>query len=125
MKKAISLCICVLIFLGSLIPNSDYEELFKVNELLKHYKEHKEGNSKLSFIDFLAEHYTENSTHKNAPEHSKLPFFHHDFANFVFILSNNLCYSLVKEKVDLISYTPFFCKYIFSVSTNPFRPPQS
>lgn len=125
MKKAISLCICLLIFLGSLIPNSRFEELIKVNDLIKHYKIHQKTDLNLSFIAFLVDHYLDSSSSKNTPEHSKLPFFQHDFANFVFILIHNSFYIFIEEKLEPIFYSPFLCKYMFSVAANPFRPPQN
>ena len=50
-------------------------ELFKLPKLFEHYKMHSNWNEQISFLEFLAEHYSEGNT-KNADydEDMKLPF---------------------------------------------------
>ncbi|MDQ3289994.1 MAG: hypothetical protein M3Q05_01760 [Bacteroidota bacterium] len=66
----------VFIFIGSLLPNSDFHELSKISTLLQHYQEHKgRTTNPLSFLDFLKMHYAcaDNNTSDN---HDNLPFKH-------------------------------------------------
>ncbi len=79
MKKLLSLSLALLLFCGSLLPQGDVEELFKIPYLIQHYyQEH----SNQAFLDFLAEHYgngTNAQVHQQADQdHQKLPLKQHD-----------------------------------------------
>jgi len=64
----------VFIFLGSLLPNSDFHELSKISSLLQHFQElATKTNNQLGFIDFLKMHYA-CSDEKETEKHNNLPF---------------------------------------------------
>ncbi len=72
MKRIITLLLLPLFALGALMPKSDMEELYKIPFLIEHYTQ---SHQNLNFLDFLAQHYQEN-THTDQ-DHEKLPFKHH------------------------------------------------
>lgn len=60
-----------------LIANTALGEILKSPVLILHYKEHKQENNCISFIDFLAKHYAKEINHShndNHHDHERLPF---------------------------------------------------
>ncbi|TAF66242.1 MAG: hypothetical protein EAZ55_06345 [Cytophagales bacterium] len=80
--------LALLIFLGSICPQSDIEEAYKMPHLLMHYWQ---SHAEISFLEFLSLHYHQNSTHKkeDIAHHEKLPLqtsdAHSHLLAFVFI----------------------------------------
>lgn len=63
----------VYVFLGSLLPSSDFHELSKITYLLQHYQSHQEQSaSTLPFLDFLQMHY-KGVESKPSKKHDGLP----------------------------------------------------
>lgn len=58
-----------------LSANTAFAELLKLPLLIQHYTEHKQDETAISFIHFLAEHYTGKVNHQhNNHNHDNLPF---------------------------------------------------
>lgn len=99
MKKVIAFLL-ITIFLCA---NTSIGQLFKVPNLLEHYKEHKTDivSSSISFIDFLKLHYSKNSENNNE-DHQNLPFKTFDNVTHVFftISSVNFQIQLVKSLIS-------------------------
>ena len=71
MKKIIAIFL-ITIFLCA---NTSIGQLFKVPNLIEHFKEHQNeiGSKSISFVDFLKLHYSKTSEN-NQQEHQDLPF---------------------------------------------------
>ncbi|RYF65638.1 MAG: hypothetical protein EOO39_24505 [Cytophagaceae bacterium] len=89
MKSALALFLGVLMLAGSLFPQTDVEEVFKIPGLVSHYQMHKQAaGSDFNFWQFLDLHYNTASTHANTPHQgTQLPMYHHLSVGFVFIIS--------------------------------------
>jgi hypothetical protein len=71
MKEYTSFLLSLVLFLGSLFPQTDVEEVFKIPQLVPHYLEHKQTVTiEFTFIDFLVMHYSMDSDHARAPHPS-------------------------------------------------------
>ncbi|MBS1760629.1 MAG: hypothetical protein JST23_10955 [Bacteroidetes bacterium] len=59
-----------------LSANTAFGEVLKLPMLIHHYMEHSNIENKISFIDFLKEHYTNLAKHGDSTQHhhEKLPF---------------------------------------------------
>lgn len=124
MKVFISALLAFLIFFGSLMPQMDMEELSKIPALISHYQKHKKLDKNFSFISFLAEHYQQRDNEHSNPEHCKLPFFHHDAPNLVFVLNNTFELSFFLLPIKCTPQFKFVFNYIFSPAISFFQPPQ-
>jgi hypothetical protein len=60
-----------------LISITELSQLMKLPVLVEHFIEHKEENNSLSFINFLAMHYSQDGSH-DGDQDKKLPFKSHD-----------------------------------------------
>ncbi len=74
----------VWLFLGSLFPQTDLEELCKVPVLLLHYQI---KHADVSFSNFLSLHYGEEAKAHDCPLHDSLPMQHHahNCQNIIFV----------------------------------------
>ncbi|WP_144080138.1 hypothetical protein [Flectobacillus major] len=71
MKPFTSIVLSITILLGSLFPRVDTLQLAKMGELVKHYQWHcKTDKCNMSFISFLAMHYSAASKHTKTAKHS-------------------------------------------------------
>jgi hypothetical protein len=113
MKEYTSLLFSILLFLGSLFPQTDVEEVFKIPQLLPHYLEHKQSaQSDFNFIDFLIMHYTPGSEHAQAPHPStNIPMHNHVMTGMAFIMPDLL-------QLDL--HTVNFCTAFRTVYKNTY-----
>ena len=127
MKRLFSISFAVLLFLGSLFPFSDVEEVFKLPALLKHYQEHKEraGVEDFSFLDFLALHYFD-VDHSTAEEHGLLPMFKHQCPASVFIMPSFADYTISVSEFANIRYNNFLrLNYFYQYTGFLLQPPRS
>lgn len=63
-----------MLFVGSLLPGFS-AQLNKLPSLVNHYRHHVEDHGQISITEFIAMHYTDNSSHKEEENHEDLPFF--------------------------------------------------
>lgn len=70
MKTIVALLLAGLIMGSSLLPGFSIDQSAKWVELVRHYKEHRQTDAQLTFLDFLAMHYGANSEHQKHPNHS-------------------------------------------------------
>lgn len=89
MKSATALFLGILLLAGSLFPQTDVEEVFKIPNLLTHYQLHKRASGKnFNFWQFLDMHYNASSKHARLPHKGvKIPLFNHLSMGFVFTLT--------------------------------------
>lgn len=104
-----------------------FEQLQKIPQLVSHYHHHiYEEGEKISFLDFLKMHYKENSTHKQAEDHSSLPLFTHCFHCCVIVVETGIL-SIPKPVVEFISKESLFyysLNYKFILGKGIFQPPK-
>lgn len=127
MKKVFAISFAILLFLGSLFPFSDIEEVFKLPALLKHYQEHKEraAGEDFSFLDFLTLHYLD-VDHSTAEEHDLLPMFKHQCPASVFIMPSIAEYIVSVSDLTNIKYSNLFhLNYFFQYTGFLLQPPRS
>lgn len=87
MKGFMAISLASLLMMQILIPGMEVQELSKLPDLIKHYKEHKAENPAINFLGFLKLHYTNPSHHEQDHErHHELPFTNHHAANAGFIV---------------------------------------
>jgi len=74
---------------GSLFPQTDVEEVYKLPGLIEHYQLHKKAaGDGFDFWQFLDLHYNTASKHAKTPHKGvKLPMYNHLSAGFIFILT--------------------------------------
>ncbi|WP_019991294.1 hypothetical protein [Rudanella lutea] len=89
MKSVTALCLGILLLVGSLFPQTDVEEVFKLPGLVTHYQWHKQiAKGDIDIWQFLEMHYGLSSKHaKTDHEGVKIPLYNHLSAGFVFVLS--------------------------------------
>jgi hypothetical protein len=89
MKSPLALIMGLLMMAGSLFPQTDVEEVYKIPGLFGHYQLHKrEAGSGFDFWQFLDMHYSINSRHNKTPHKGvKIPLYNHLSAGFVFVLT--------------------------------------
>jgi len=89
MRSATALFLGVLLFVGSLFPQTDVEEVFKLPYLLAHYQTHKKtAGAGFDFWQFLDMHYNASSKHAKLPHKGvKIPLYNHLSTGFVFTLT--------------------------------------
>ncbi len=123
MNRIISISLLLLFGLGSLVPKSDMEELFKIPNLIQHYQN---SHSNLSLLDFIAAHY--NQTNHDDLAHEQLPLKHHHHQGLqLFDVLISVMPELVAfQDIDFTIYTPSICpKYHFLYSPIFSPPPQA
>ena len=59
-----------LVLVSSLLPGFGVDQSAKLIDLIQHFQEHRQTEPQLSFLDFMAMHYGENSEHQKHPNHS-------------------------------------------------------
>ncbi|UFH53266.1 hypothetical protein [Spirosoma sp. KNUC1025] len=84
MKSLVALLLSGLILGSSLLPGFGVDQSAKLVELIQHYRQHRQADPDLSFMDFMAMHYGENSEHHKHPNHShqNLPSAGHTVSAF-------------------------------------------
>lgn len=118
----------IAIFLISifLCANTSIGQLFKVPNLVEHFKEHQNeiGSKTISFVDFLKLHYSKNSE-SNPQEHQDLPFKTLDNVVSVFTFSfSQYQFQFVKPLIE--NKKKFFYKKSFKskLTTSIWLPPK-
>lgn len=113
---------------GSLFPQTDVEEVFKIPGLVSHYQTHKQAaNTDFDFWQFLDLHYNTASKHAHMPHQgTKLPMYNHLSVGFVFIISQlnwlpTVCLGLILRLPAQFSYEN---SYSFQSASWLFQPPQ-
>jgi len=125
-KRLFPISFAILLFLGSLFPFSDMEEVFKLPALLKHYQEHKQRAPKedFNFFDFLALHYLD-ANHSNAEEHD-LPLYQHECSASVFIMPSFADFTIrVSDFTDIKYSNLFHFNYFYQYTGFLLQPPRS
>lgn len=89
MKSTLSLFLGLLLLAGSLFPQTDVEEVFKIPGLVAHYQLHKQTAGRdFDFWQFLEMHYSASSQHAKIPHQGvKIPLYNHLSLGFVFTLT--------------------------------------
>ncbi len=127
MRTIVALLLSLLLFLGSLFPHTDVEEVYKIPHLIAHYQQHKAAAvADFSFWGFLVLHYSPDSEHAKTPHQGvKIPMYNHLVPGLVFIVTLPVIFSLLRV-VQLL--TPRLARYqntysyLFSLSL--LQPPQ-
>ena len=90
MKSATALFLGILMFTGSLFPQTDVEEVFKIPGLVVHYQFHKrQAGASFDIWQFLDMHYNSSSEHAKTPhEGVKIPLYNHLSTGFVFVVTH-------------------------------------
>jgi hypothetical protein len=69
----------ILILSAFVFSNTELHQIVGLPVLLEHFTDHKKTDCKISFIDFIKKHYSENNkTQDHNDEHKHLPFKTHD-----------------------------------------------
>lgn len=128
MRKVIALFLSILMFMGSLFPQTDIEEVYKIPGLLTHFQEHRAKlQPDLSFLGFLKMHYSPGSEHAKTPHpHTKIPFYNHLSAGFLFVISEFKA-ALEKPLVAIFScdhHFQYLNAYAYQTYVSLLRPPQ-
>ncbi len=101
-------------------------QLSKIPSLVAHYHHHVyDENEQIGFLDFLALHYGQNSSHRSAENHDDLPLFLNSSACFVLITNSIFIPELAIQSSGFtqpcFAYTD---SYSFDKLTSIFQPPQ-
>lgn len=130
MKSTLALFLGIIMLLGSLFPQTDVEEVYKIPGLIVHYQLHKKSaGSDFDFWQFLDMHYDASSKHAKLPHKGvKIPLYNHLSAGFVFTLSPFQPQAVPTELVTLIPWPQVHFSYenLYAYQ-NPsffFQPPQ-
>lgn len=135
-KRLATLCLALLMLVGSLIPQNDLRELAKLPQLLEHYADHQTpAGGGLSFRAFLALHYGAGSDHyarrhasHHEQDHHDLPLrCHHDCPVVVFVMPVPPAPSPVGlPEIPALDYrAPAVPLYAFAFSNPLLEPPRA
>ena len=120
--------ITILLLTVHLFAYTDFSQIVKFPQVLKHYQNHVSLNKSLSFIDFLVMHYGKYDNDGNKPdkEDMKLPFK----TISIHIVTNAVIappFSIKNEFEIPIFHKYTFCYHHMIISSSPsagiFRPP--
>lgn len=104
-------------------------QLIKLPKLYQHYKEHKNWNPGINFIDFLSMHYGGKDVHYNDEEKDmQLPFrkFDVSFPAFLFIPSNRIFTIKTYFRAIKADFAPDREQVYYNPAlTSLFRPPKA
>ena len=64
MKSFVAFLLAGLVLGSSLLPGFGVDQSTKLVELIQHYQQHRKTDTQLSFTDFMAMHYGDNSEHQ-------------------------------------------------------------
>lgn len=127
MKPVFAILLSFLLLAGSLFPQTDVEEIYKIPQLLTHYHEHqKSAGPDFSFIDFLILHYSLSSDHAQTPHsEANLPMYSHLCTGLAFVLPNQPCLLFIYALPLSPQYSSHYqkeysCLFSFSI----LQPPQ-
>lgn len=119
----IAICVAML---TAILPGQGLAELHKIPALIHHYKHHQENteHQQVSFLDFLAMHYNQTSSHKHEEDHEDLPLFHTCCVNVLFVVETTQI--VLSVLVDEPSLQPQEVKneYDYSLHYTIFQPPR-
>ncbi|RRB02765.1 hypothetical protein [Larkinella rosea] len=128
MKSALALLLGVLMLAGSLFPQTDVEEVYKLPGLLSHYQLHRQtAGDDFDFWQFLQLHYSSTSEHAKTPHKGvKLPMYNHLSTGFVFVLNEPQWRPIELPVFVPIRSDRFFYQnlYSFQASIALFQPPR-
>ena len=123
MKSLGVILLAIWITLGCFMPQNDMEELVKIPNLYAHFEEHKsQHNNQLSFLDFIAEHYSTKDCEDK--DHKQLPFFEHQIPGLVFLIPQ-FSIELVQtfEFIPKV-YSPETQSEVITISQSVWQPPR-
>ena len=128
MKSVVALFLGFVFFLGSIFPNTDVDEVYKIPNLIQHYFEHKkEVGADFGFWHFLQLHYGLGSTHaKTHKTDASLPMFQHHCSGFTFVLPLTLSFSyqLPAASFTQLRHSFYQNTYAYLFSITHLRPPK-
>ncbi|ADB39546.1 hypothetical protein [Spirosoma linguale] len=128
MKSVVALFLGMLMLAGSLFPQTDVEEVYKLPGLVSHYKLHKQAaGDGFDFWQFLELHYNIASKHAKTPHKGvKLPMYNHLSSGFVFILTYLQWRPDVAAGLLILLPVRFSYEnlYSFQVNSPLFQPPR-
>ena len=130
MKSITSLFLGLLFLAGSLFPQTDVEEVYKIPGLLAHYHLHKKTAGRdFDFWQFLDMHYNASSKHAKLPHKGvEIPLYNHLSLGFVFTLNSFQPQEMPAQVVTLIPWPQVHFTYqnLYSYQNTSFlfQPPQ-
>ncbi|OIN60380.1 hypothetical protein [Arsenicibacter rosenii] len=128
MKSTVALLLGILMLAGSLFPQTDVEEVYKLPGLVSHYQFHKRiSGPEFDFWQFLDLHYNPDSPHAKTPHKGVgIPFYNHLSTGFVFILSVPQRMVRTLATVTTLPDRPFYYQnlYQFQQATPLLQPPR-
>lgn len=130
MKSGTSLFLGLLLLAGSLFPQTDVEEVYKIPGLIAHYNLHKQTAPRnFDVWQFLDMHYNASSKHaRQSHKGVTIPLYNHLSAGFVFTLTPFQPQRKPAELVALIPWPQVHFSYqnLYSFLTISFlfQPPQ-
>ncbi len=127
MRTIVALLLSLLLFLGSLFPHTDVEEVYKIPHLIAHYQQHKAAaGADLGFWDFLVLHYSPDSEHAKTPHQGvKIPMYNHLLPGLVFIVTLPVVFSLLRAvSLPAPRVAPYRNTYAYLFSFSLLQPPQ-
>lgn len=128
MRSTVALLLGLLMLAGSLFPQTDVEEVYKLPGLVAHYQFHKQiSGPDFDFWQFLDLHYNPDSPHAKTPHKGVgIPFYNHLSTGFVFILSFPQRVVRALTSITLLPTVQFSYQnsYCFQRATTLLQPPQ-
>jgi hypothetical protein len=130
MKSITSFFLGLLLLAGSLFPQTDVEEVFKIPGLIAHYHVHQKTAPRgFDFWQFLELHYNASSQHAQEPHKGvKIPLYNHLSTGFVFTLPTSHPQQAITELVTLLPWPQVHFSYenlySFLNTSGQFQPPQ-
>ena len=128
----------ILMLLGSFVPENDLGELAKLPQLVEHYQyHHSAAGGRLSFDQFIAEHYGAGTRHyagctlspRHQQDHHNLPLrSHHSCATFSFVVApiTRLVFVARPETAVAAAYrATTVTRYAFTFSASLGQPPRA
>ncbi len=112
----------------SFIPGNDFEEIVKVPAMLAHYNQHDDQKTgHLGFFEFLNMHYGQSIHKHESHQHQDLPFYNHQLAPSIFLISAFESKMPLTEYIVVpsVDYLPYIKNgWLFQPEFDVFNPPR-
>lgn len=128
MRATLTLFLGLLMLGGSLFPQTDVEEVYKIPALFSHYQLHKQtAGPEFTFWQFLAMHYSPDSAHAKTPHKGvAIPCYNHLATCYVFVLTTPQVIPPALSVIRLLGKRNYFHQitYCFLQSYSLLQPPR-
>ncbi|WP_026261824.1 hypothetical protein [Spirosoma panaciterrae] len=127
MKSFVAFMLACQMLGSSLLPGFGIDQSTRLVDLVQHYRQHRQTEPDLSFLDFMVMHYGANSEHQKHPKHShhNLPTTGHSLSVFMQASLRLIPTTAIQETIYVKSIFPAKADlYSFMIAFALINPPR-